>query len=305
METTKPLALPSWFSLNPAAGAAVWLIFVAAVQPGLAPALLVLAPLVLFPIGFSILERIERPESIPMWQAIRLLQFPAALVLPTAFLLPPGVGSAILALPWVVITVLLACYGAVRWKRAPISAVHVGTTAALVFPIVGGAWLVASRLGMRPLDLTDAIVQATAVHFHYAGFALPMIAALVARQRPGRWASAGVAGVVLGVPLVAAGITLTAFGFRFLEGPAAWLLTATCLLIAVLQATRGQMPGDYLCGISSSATFAAMMLASIYALGNFLGTPWLDIPTMVWTHGALNAIGFSLCGLLGWRARVG
>jgi len=46
---------------------------------------------------------------------------------------------------------------------------------------VGGAWLVASRLGMRPMGIQEPIVLLTAVHFHYAGFATATIAAATLR----------------------------------------------------------------------------------------------------------------------------
>jgi hypothetical protein len=46
---------------------------------------------------------------------------------------------------------------------------------------VGGAWLVASRLGMRPMGIQEPIGLLTAVHFHFAGFATAMIAAAMLR----------------------------------------------------------------------------------------------------------------------------
>jgi hypothetical protein len=49
------------------------------------------------------------------------------------------------------------------------------------------------------------------------------------------------------------------------------------------------------------ALAAAMALALIYSLGQYLNMPWLDIPAMLPTHGLLQAAGFVLCGLLGWH----
>jgi hypothetical protein len=44
-----------------------------------------------------------------------------------------------------------------------------------------------------------------------------------------------------------------------------------------------------------------MGLALLYAArGQMLPLPWLDIPWMRALHGTANALGFALCGALGW-----
>ena len=55
--------------------------------------------------------------------------------------------------------------------------------------------------------------------------------------------------------------------------------------------------------VSSVSLLAGMALAALYGVGNYLGASWIDIPTMIPTHGLLNSIGFSLCGLLAWLLR--
>jgi YndJ-like protein len=112
------------------------------------------------------------------------------------------------------------------------------------------------------------------------------------------------AGVVLGVPLVAAGITLSAFGVGLVECAAAWLLAAAASLAGLLQfragASRGGLAG-LLLGASSLALLTAMALAAAYALGAAAGADWLDIPQMYRFHGAVNAFGFALPALLAWH----
>jgi hypothetical protein len=53
--------------------------------------------------------------------------------------------------------------------------------------------------------------------------------------------------------------------------------------------------------ISAASVVAAMVFAGIYALGKYNGRVWLDIPEMAAMHGVINAVGFSLCGLVGWN----
>ena len=51
--------------------------------------------------------------------------------------------------------------------------------------------------------------------------------------------------------------------------------------------------------ISALSLVATMTLAVVYALGHYLGRSLVEIPTMVLSHGLLNAVGFTLCGLAG------
>jgi hypothetical protein len=43
-----------------------------------------------------------------------------------------------------------------------------------------------------------------------------------------------------------------------------------------------------------------MLLALLYATGEFLERRAVDIRFMAWSHGLLNGVGFSLAGLIGW-----
>ena len=83
-----------------------------------------------------------------------------------------------------------ASVGALAWALGVLT-LHPGwpeamlLLAGLVYLAVGGVWTVIARAGLRPLGFPDLIVLLTAVHFHYAGFALPVLAGLVARASGG------------------------------------------------------------------------------------------------------------------------
>lgn len=149
----------------------------------------------------------------------------------------------------------------------------------------------------------------TAVHFHYAGFALPLLAGMVTGATPAtserfpRWRVGLVCdrvillGVIIGVPAVGVGISLS----PHIEVVAALMLACASVGVAVRQlqwAWSAKNPtGLALAGVSSLALVSAMGLAGTYAVGEFLGQRWIEIPTMIHTHGAFNAFGFAACGL--------
>src|SRR5213075_2564830 len=92
---------------------------------------------------------------------------------------------------------------------------EISVSAGLIFVSVGGGWLVMSRFGIQPLGFGDTIVLLTAVHFHYAGFAAPILAGMAGRTLTRELSFARrllmfiVTGIIAGVPMVAAGITLS------------------------------------------------------------------------------------------------
>lgn len=280
-----------------AIGLVAWLLAVTLQSLPLSLTVFLAAPLVLVPLTLRILEEnVEWPRWL--WLGVAGLQLPAALLLLT--LSPP------LSIAWLLVTVLIALAGLLHaWRRR--GSAEFGIAAGMIYLVVGGGWSVLARYGVRPLDFSDAIVQATATHFHYAGFILPVLAGLAARRLRDRCSRLTVVAVIAGVPLVAVGITLAALGIAWVEWLAAWFMSAAGLLMAAQQFRLARQAGGWRRGLfllSGVSLVAGMTLAALYALGNCLGTPRLDIPLMIRTHGLINAAGFAAPGLLGhicWR----
>lgn len=168
-------------------------------------------------------------------------------------------------------------------------------------------WTLLSRFGVRPLAFSPDIVFLTAIHFHYAGFILPMLTGLAARAISGVMARLATIGVIAGVPLVAIGITATQLGFGLrLESLAATLTALAGLLTAGLQlrlSTRSgpPLPARVLWASSACALAVGMTLAALYGLRAYWHFPWLSIPWMQAVHGSVNALGFSLMGTVSWH----
>jgi hypothetical protein len=302
---------------NASIGAAAWLTYVLVEVRDLradawAHALLLFAALVLLPLALDLFaDDNETPQPTRIFATVRDAQLPAALLLLTAYWMPPGILALVLSIPWAIVTASLATIGVLRLRQFGLKRSLDGLCrdAALIFAAVGGAWTLADRGGFRPLDFDPAIVALTAVHFHYAGLLLPLFAGLVERELWFlRFAARAATGVVLGVPAVAVGITVAQLGWGgSLEAAAGAALALAGMAIAVLQvriALEAKRPPvtRVLLGIAGVSLFVGMVLAGAYALRRSgLALPWLGIPQMRMLHGTVNALGFGLCGVLAWR----
>ncbi len=151
------------------------------------------------------------------------------------------------------------------------------------------------------MGFEDQIVLLTAVHFHYAGFVLPILAGQAGRALDCAAARFAELGVVAGVPAVAMGIAFS----PILEWLAASVLAGACVIVAWLELrlglTSNERPTRWLWIGSAASLCVGMVLATVYAAGQYWGVEWLTIPQMLPTHGAINTVGFAMFGLLAWN----
>jgi hypothetical protein len=305
-----------WHHISALAGALAWLpLFVLLpAEPqtiALITRLLLLAVLVFVPLalGLSATGCSARGAG-SLWLAMRVQPFAAAAVA-AAFLLPAGVLAGMLALSWLLFAGIVAFLGLTRLFDPDLrDAAELCIDVSMLLLPIGGFWLTMARFGVRPLGFGDTIVLLTAVHFHYAGFALLMLAGLAGRRlRSGAPVLSGIfrlvaVGMIAGVPLVALGITFS----RVLEILAVLLLASSVLALAFLTLVAvvprlARRDAQALLAISALASVATMLLAAGYAGGSIVGLA-LTIPQMVVAHGAVNAFGLVLCGLLAWTLEL-
>ncbi len=294
-------------------GAALWLLAVILLHPSpfhlrWGIALLLLSPLVIVPLGLWLVAD-EQPYGFEarLWRWIATLQLPAALALMLAFILPNGWRAAMLAMPWLIVTLMIAWCGLVRvWRRGVRPLAELSVDAGLIYLAVGGVWAVLSRYGARPLNFDPVIVLLTAIHFHYAGFLLPLLTGLAGRALKSRTAHRAALGVMLGVPLTAMGITTTQLGFNHAMESLAALITACAgLLTAWLHFRLAMQPQvtrlvRSLWLIAALSLAFSMTLAMMYGLRFYVPVAWLDLPWMRALHGSANALGFGLAGVIAW-----
>jgi hypothetical protein len=306
-----------WAPTCATAGAVVWAGMAMLARMGIARVgaielLFLFAPLVIAPLGIELgrgMGGTGRLEELG-----RRLQPVGAGMVVVAMCLPPGSTAGLAAVGWMVVCGLMAGGGVVglvrsslvrsSWKDADRS-VRATLVVARLDLAVGGAWLVASRLGMRPMGIQEPIGLLTAVHFHFAGFATAMIAAATLRFATvtglsQRWLKPVVL-MVAGMPVV------VAVGFVIspaLKMMAAILFSASVAGLAIAVRACGRKAEDgtarILLQVAAGAVFAGMVLSASYAVADYSGSEVLTIPQMARTHGILNAMGFCLAGLLGW-----
>lgn len=291
-------------------GTVLWIVWQWFAEPFPVAALFVLSPLVLVPL---LLRPLLEREVSPLLRALTWAQLPCALLLPVAVLLGPGVIAALAVLPWVAWTALLAVEALRRLATlvrvdgvAGIGrSAELAVIAGLGFPVIGAGWLVLDRLAIQPFGFSPLIVLLTAVHFHHAGFTLPLSAGYLGRVHPHSLVLRGAAlTIVFAVPLVAIGITWS----PVIEVIGAWLTAGAAIVVAIGLLGRVRVSPivpALLFGVSGASLLAGMVFAASYSLSEFMTVPWPDIMAMVDLHGAVNALGFGLLGAWAWHLSSG
>jgi hypothetical protein len=277
--------------------------FAPRVHLGIIEVLFLLGPWVVVPLGADLMCRAGESKSI----AVRDWVLSAAALLTTvSFFFDNRAAAACFASSW-----LLVCAGFLGdgLRRLVIAGTKSFSqfcfSAGEGYLLVAGAWLVASRAGWHVLSFHEPIVLLTAVHFHFAGFASAVLAGLVDEASVGhrghRLLRAALLAVVLGPGVL---------GLAFLLGPKLKLVAA--LLIAsgqiglaggMVRVAMAAKSGTWrwLFFVASASVAAGMTLAAVWAVGEYPLQAFVNIRQMAEFHGMLNAVGFVLCGLLGWR----
>jgi YndJ-like protein len=266
------------------------------------------AVLVIVPLGLSLVTAGEQRMSALLYRAAVLAQPVAAVITIASFFFEKGLLSASLSAVWLVVSGLVALLGLSRFTARGLYPLHESSIdAGLLYLPVAGGWLIIYRLGVQPFDYGETIILLTVVHFHFAGFAAPIIAGLTGKvlattkHPPGSMYAFVVLAIVGAMPLVAAGITFSPW--MGLAGTL--LLSAGLVTLAVLTVGRvlrvvTARSARLLLLIAALSSCTAMVLACLYAYSLVAHVLILRLPTMAMTHGLLNAFGFATCSLLAW-----
>jgi hypothetical protein len=215
--------------------------------------------------------------------------------------------ATILALPWFALGCFVGLEGLMALIHGDVSKLKTACRImSFLYLPIGCAWLFASRLGLSPMGFQEPIVLLTAVHFHFAGFAAPLLA--LAAGSAVEKKSVALRRIFKVVALgVLAGPGLLAVGFVI--GPRlklAMALLVACsevglslFFLANVRTIRPRLAQLFV-SISAASVLFAMALAGVWAIGEFPLQPFVHLDEMAKFHGTANALGFTLCGLVGW-----
>ncbi len=312
-----------WNRISIALGSAVWILLVLAsgfswITLNDLEILLLLALFVITPLAVPLVSLPIKYRLFYQLSALVLFLQPfIAFIGGVAFLLNTGPLAGAFAAVWLLFTGLLTLLGLIRLFQARRTLPAICLAVALLYLPIGSAWMVLARLGLQPLGFGVHTDLLTAVHFHFIALAALIITGLTgqtiqaAQQRtPWRVYRVAALGILVNPILVAAGLTIAQVtNMHFLDTASADLLALSLILIALL-GLRFIVPGTTsllakgLLVLSYTAVFFTMLFAGAYALGVATGAWTITIPQMIMIHGLENALGFGLCGLLGWRIRA-
>jgi hypothetical protein len=315
-------------------GAFVWTFVSLAVLFGPVEQPLALAPLVLVPAGVRMAARPRFTGTADRFHAAATLCQPVGAVLVTlSLVIPEGTVAAVLAAPWVLVTALLGLAGFTRgrdrlittWRTrnrdesgdrdvAPdslwtlLTAPETLVDSGFVYVTVGSVALVLSHLGIT-FWFDPTVVSLTAVHFHYAGFVLPVFTGLAGRcvGPTGDRVYRPLAGVVLvGPALIAVGISVSPMVELVAVGAFTLAVAALGGYVVLRVAPRRPRAQRVLLRVAALALPVSMALALGYGVGAYTGSPplGLTLDAMVTLHGSLNAYVFGFFGLIAWRLSV-
>ena len=258
-------------------------------------ALVVFAALVLVPLGLDLLGvRFSAPVLLGAGAALAVAYWAEGTVGIVA------AGAYLLYAAWLTVREASEVFLPKKIQLADVLRV-----AALAYWTTGAVWAFCFVAGIRPLGFDPVIVSLTAAHFHVAGFVLTVVVCcLLTHQNSFAHRALGAA-ALLGMPLVATGITLSKFGFP----PTFEWLSAVFFAVFAAATVLAQ------CGVAWLTThakarrvwffgafclFFGAILASLYGLRYVWPIEWINIPNMKIWHGTLNTLGFGCCSLWGW-----
>jgi hypothetical protein len=186
----------------------------------------------------------------------------------------------------------------VPWERLPVAG-------GWLLIAVGGLWFISLIVGKSPSGYDLRFTMLTALHFHFAGFALPILTGqLIHFSQKNKLAVTNV--LIITCPILLVSIPSVGIGIAYsptIEVIASISLLTCCILMGLCQiycAGFIKSQGGWLLSISATALIASSSMALIYSIGEYNGNQSLTIPVMIVSHGTLNSLGFSLLGLVGW-----
>ena len=262
--------------------------------------LLLFGQLVIVPLGLLLMPASGHRTAAALSRGARFLFRIGGVAAIASLAIPRGELSAAVAVVYLLPALLV---GAASLLRAPeirrppdLAAVAGG-----IFLAIGAFFFVLHRQDVAIEGFPELAVQLTAVHLHFVGFGLLLVAGSLSR-RSARMGRAAVRLLTIGT----VAMPLGQFIHPVLElagaiGVTGGLLAVTVGTFSVLADSAVPAAARRLLFVSIALSLFVGAMAVVYASGLAGGTPSIDFGTMARLHGTFAAIGVVFCALLGWR----
>jgi hypothetical protein len=272
------------------AGMVVWAAAIVLLPAPLAARIMLLAPQVIVPRLIPLLPPRRWVLTLGGWPFLL-----TALPLLAAFSLPTGPVAAAFALPWLAVA-LVGTAAAITHGLSQLPSIlrprhlpALGTDVALAFWGVAATFAIIDRLGVDT-GFSPVVVLLTATHFHFAGFGLLGLASLLAISRP--WLRTSVLGLIVGIPITAAGFVLVSDPINAIG---ALVVGSSGIGVAIALLTgRTRGTAGWVSKAAGLALLVGMPMGIAWSLATLTGLTFLDLDTMIRTHGVLNSIAVLL-----------
>jgi hypothetical protein len=300
MSTVRRLVLA--LGLQPLAGLVAWLViavvalYVDTAALDLVTVLLLFGQLVVAPLGLLLVPASGHPLTDALARGGRSLLRIGGVAAIVSLAVPRGELAAAVAAIYVVPALLVAAASVLR-VRAIRNPSDLAAVAAGISLLIGALLFVLHRQDVAFSGFPELTVQLAAVHLHFIGFGLMLMAARLARRSP----RLGRAAVYL---LLAGSVSMP---IATSIHPFIAVVGAMAVVAGLLALTAGTFPmlGDTGVPPSARRLLFVSLAFSLFVGGTAglyaIGASSLDLGTMARLHGTFAAIGVVFCGLLGWR----
>ncbi|MED1945152.1 MULTISPECIES: YndJ family transporter [Brevibacillus] len=268
---------------------------------------LMLAAFVIVPLVILLLRYDEKnKQQRVIYAAIKLLQFPAALLALTSVMGSKtwGLGSTAipgtLALGWLLFTFLLGIYGLTVIVNRKGRTEEIAIGAGLVYFFIGGIWFTLYQYQFDLFQAKPTTHALSSVHFHFSSAIVPIFIGLLGRVMTKKsWYPWVVAVDIIGPILIAVGIIFSKpIEYIGVTLFACNIAIYTTYLLGYLRNGSVQNKSSFFLVLSCMAFYTIVIVSICYPLLKNMFS--LTIHDFIPIYGSLHAFGFVLCGLIGW-----
>ncbi|RXZ79570.1 hypothetical protein EBB07_22075 [Paenibacillaceae bacterium] len=268
---------------------------------------LLFAAFVIVPLVILLLNHDEKnTHQRRIYAAIKLLQFPAALLALASVMSSKmwGLGSTAipgtLSLGWLLLTFLICIYGltTIVIHKGRIAEIAIG--AGLVYFFIGGIWFTLYQYQFNLFQANPATHALSSVHFHFSSAIVPIFIGVLGRMMTKKiWYPWVVAIDIIGPILIAIGMIFSKpIEYIGVTLFACNIVIYTTYLLAYLRRNALHNKATFFLVLSCIAFYSVVVLSIFYPLlKNMFSLTILDFIPI---YGTLHAFGFVLCGLIGW-----